>query len=651
MDEIDDAVLPLGARVDAYEIVGHLGRGGFGITYKVLGATGNEHFALKEFFPADLVARDGGVLRLLTKTRAEADYQWARRKFLDEARLLTELNHPNIVRVRRVFEANNTVYMLLDFVPGSTLEGWLRKIEGPPTQQEMDLIAGPLLSALEVVHRSGNFHLDIAPDNILIRSTDGVPILLDFGAARLEIKQRSQLVSAMLFKTGYSAPEQYTMSAHRYGPWTDIYGTSATFYRAITGKPPQDGSDRLMGDTLKSAADAAIAGHDFRPDFLSAIDWALRLKPDDRPAAVEQWRSRLLAPKEEPEPVRTTTQPRTRIRRTAVVDRPLDAAETQGKPPQPPENAPEPPKASVSVSEAATAEASAWLPMLVWAAISISLMNWYFLDPETDLVAAIAAGAAIGGFVLVRMLQPMRTNVYEQALQWLGAGVVPVQLAAAFYPRSGITQFLGVNVSANTTGWLLAGAAVVASAAFNLRHKSTRASKPSLYVYAFGGCITAWNMVIGISGVGEDAPLWKVDRVLMVIELIVAWSFTIAAFVRQRGAITIRQPFKIAKSAQLIGGLSLLAFLVQAGLFSALLSDLYRFESNDRSMKYSKCTGDLRSRNERAYFACLEDAGRTYTIHAARRVPYWVGLGTCSLLTLGGVGFGIYSARRSRKTA
>src|SRR5262245_29901150 len=115
------SALPIGERVETYEIAGHLGQGGFGITYKVFDRGLNTHFALKEFFPADLVARDGNALRLLAKNRAEADFQWARRKFFDEARLLAKLEHPNIVTVRRVFEANNTVYMLLDFVPGSTL--------------------------------------------------------------------------------------------------------------------------------------------------------------------------------------------------------------------------------------------------------------------------------------------------------------------------------------------------------------------------------------------------------------------------------------------------------------------------------------------------------------------------------------------------
>lgn len=634
MDEIDDAVLPLGARVDAYEIVGHLGRGGFGITYKVFDAASGEHFALKEFFPADLVARDGGVLRLLTKTRAEADYQWARRKFLDEARLLTELNHPNIVRVRRVLEANNTVYMLLDFIPGGTLEAWLRKIDGPPTQQEMDLIAGPLLSALEVVHRSGTFHLDIAPDNILIRSTDGAPILLDFGAARLEIKQHSQLVSAMLFKSGYSAPEQYTMSAHRYGPWTDIYATGATFYRAIAGKKPQDGSDRLMGDTLKTGADAAAAGHDLRPGFLSAIDWALRLKTDDRPASIDQWRPMLFAPKDAVEATRITTQQRTRIRRTAIVDPPAKIAEPQQE--------------SAPAREGAGNE-HAWLPLLLWVAASLSLMNWYFLDPEKEYLAWIAAAAAVGGLVLVRLLQPSRWSTLESALLWLGAVVVPTQLAAAFYPRLGISIVPGNIANVETTGWLLAGGVVLGTAVFNLRSKSARTARPVLGVYAFGCCITVWNTVIGISGASEGTPLWKVDQVVMAAELLVAWAVVIGVLVRRRGTVTIRQSLRMPRSSTLIGVVSLLAFVVQAALFSALLSDLYRFEDNDRSMQYSKCTSDLRKRSERAYLDCLEQAGRTYTTHAAKRLPYWVGLGTCSLLTLGGIGFGVYRARRSKK--
>lgn len=292
MREDDSSLLAVGARVDTYEIIGHLGRGGFGITYKVFDPGLGKDFALKEFFPADLVTREGSSVRIMSKGRAEADYQWGRRKFFDEARLLAQLNHPNIVKVQRVFEANNTAYMLLDFVPGSTLEQWLGKIQGSPTQDELDLVAGPLLDALEVVHGNRTCHLDIAPDNILIRSSDGAPIVLDFGAARLEIKQRSQLVSAMLFKSGYSAPEQYTSSAERLGPWTDIYAIAATLYRAISGERPIEATSRTLRDDLVPAA--KLGKGRYRDSFLRAIDQALRIPLAQRPQTIVQWRRDLM---------------------------------------------------------------------------------------------------------------------------------------------------------------------------------------------------------------------------------------------------------------------------------------------------------------------------------------------------------------------
>lgn len=293
MRENDSSLLAVGTHVDTYEIVGILGQGGFGITYKVFDPGLGKHFALKEFFPSDLVYREGRSVRISSKGRAESDYQWGRRKFFDEARLLARLNHPNIVKVQRVFEANNTAYMLLDFVPGPTLEKWLAE-KGTPTQGELDRITGPLLDALEVVHNNRTCHLDIAPDNILVRATDGAPIVLDFGAARLEIKQRSQLVSAMLFKSGYSAPEQYTSSAERLGPWTDIYAIAATLYRAVAGDRPAEATSRTLRDDLIPASKAG-AGR-YRATFLRAIDHGLRIPLAQRPQTIAGWRHDLMRP-------------------------------------------------------------------------------------------------------------------------------------------------------------------------------------------------------------------------------------------------------------------------------------------------------------------------------------------------------------------
>src|SRR5690349_4346128 len=129
----DDSVLAVGTRIDQYEIVGLLGRGGFGITYLVRDDLLQKEFALKDFFPEDLVRRDGNSIRFAAKTNSENDYKWGLAKFYNEARLLAQFSHPNIVSVRRVFEANGTAYMLLDFIKGATLEKWLQGLDSPPT--------------------------------------------------------------------------------------------------------------------------------------------------------------------------------------------------------------------------------------------------------------------------------------------------------------------------------------------------------------------------------------------------------------------------------------------------------------------------------------------------------------------------------------
>lgn len=295
MEVQNEAVLPPGTRIDQYVITGVLGRGGFGITYRIKDEMLNKEFALKEFFPEDLVRRDGPRLRFLSRANAEEDYRWGLKKFFDEARLLAQFNHPNIIGVRRVFELNDTAYMVLDLVRGMTFETWLRGLDSKPTQEELDLVAGPLLSALELVHQNRTWHLDISPENIMVRSADGAPILLDFGASRFEIKQHSQLVSALVFKSGYSAPEQYTSNADRYGPWTDIYAFGATLYRAVTGERPMEATARQLQDDLTPAVKTPKSG-DYRPGFLAAIDEALKLPPAARPQAIAEWRGKLLGP-------------------------------------------------------------------------------------------------------------------------------------------------------------------------------------------------------------------------------------------------------------------------------------------------------------------------------------------------------------------
>jgi serine/threonine protein kinase/Flp pilus assembly protein TadD len=292
MQQRDTPALAPGTRVDQYLICRVLGRGGFGITYLVHDEMLQKDFALKEFFPEDLATRDSTSLRIVSKPSSEGNFRWGLNKFFSEARLLAQLNHANIVSVRRVFEANNSAYMLLDYIDGGTLEDWLRRLDEPPTQQELDVLSAALLSALEFVHAQQMWHLDVSPDNIMIRSRDGAPILVDFGASRLEIKQHSRLVSALIFKSGYSAPEQYTSSSNRYGPWTDIYAFGATLQRAVTGKRPIEATARSLSDDQEPATKAAKGK--YRQSFLKAIDWALRVRPNERPQSVAEWSAKLL---------------------------------------------------------------------------------------------------------------------------------------------------------------------------------------------------------------------------------------------------------------------------------------------------------------------------------------------------------------------
>src|SRR5215472_17639979 len=130
--EIDETLKP-GTRVDDYVIGAVLGQGGFGITYLVRDENLRKDFALKEFFPADLALRDGTRVRVRSRPNGESDFNWGLKKFYDEARLLAQFNHPNIVSVRRVFQANNSAYMLLDFIRGITFEQWLAERGKTPT--------------------------------------------------------------------------------------------------------------------------------------------------------------------------------------------------------------------------------------------------------------------------------------------------------------------------------------------------------------------------------------------------------------------------------------------------------------------------------------------------------------------------------------
>jgi len=290
--------LPTGTElVGDYRIERVLGAGGFGVTYLADEIALARLVTIKEYFPSDIAARNGGIDAAPRSQDCAGDYRWGLDRFIEEAQTLAKFNHANIVRVYRYFRANNTGYMVLHFEEGHSLKAWLKGLGRAPRQKELDAILEPLLDALELIHKSDFLHRDIAPDNIIIRKS-GDPVLIDFGSARGEIASHTKTVSALV-KPGYSPYEQYAETSRQQGPWTDIYALGGTLYHAITGKRPSDAPSRMVKDEHVPAREAALSS--YRAGFLKAIDKALALGVDARPQSIASWRNDLFAP----DPVRT----------------------------------------------------------------------------------------------------------------------------------------------------------------------------------------------------------------------------------------------------------------------------------------------------------------------------------------------------------
>jgi WD40 repeat protein/serine/threonine protein kinase len=300
--------LPSGTElVGDYRIERVLGAGGFGVTYLADEIALARLVTIKEYFPSDIAARNGGIDAAPRSQDCAGDYRWGLDRFIEEAQTLAKFDHTNIVRVYRYFRANNTGYMVLHFEEGKSLKGWLKDLGRAPRQKELDGIIAPLLDALEIIHKSDFLHRDIAPDNIIIRKS-GDPVLIDFGSARGEIASHTKTVSALV-KPGYSPYEQYGETSRKQGPWTDIYALGATLYHTVTGKRPQDAPSRMVKDELIPAREAALSS--YRAGFLKAIDKALVLNVEGRPQSIPAWRGDLLAP----DPVRAGWLGRTTDRR------------------------------------------------------------------------------------------------------------------------------------------------------------------------------------------------------------------------------------------------------------------------------------------------------------------------------------------------
>ena len=282
--EVDYVVLPAGRKIGRFEVVSVLGQGSFGITYRARDRQLGRDVAIKEYMPAALaVRRDGATVRPRSTATAD-DFRWGRDRFVEEGRTIATLHDaPGVVRVFEFLEANGTAYIVMELVRGETLDARLRR-DGMLDAAAVERILGPLLNGLEQVHAAGFLHRDIKPGNILLDGR-GNPTLIDFGASRAAMANRTVAMTA-IFTPGYAAVEQFTSA--KQGPWTDIYGVSATLYHAIAGKAPPSAIDRMLDDTCVPLGRLAAAG--FPAGLLAGIDAGLAVRAAERPQSIAAWR-------------------------------------------------------------------------------------------------------------------------------------------------------------------------------------------------------------------------------------------------------------------------------------------------------------------------------------------------------------------------
>ena len=290
--------LPPGTRFEEYRLDAVLGSGGFGITYRAYDANLDKFVAIKEYLPNEFATRAERYTVVPQSSTDAQDYHWGLNRFLDEARTLARFDHPHLNRVYRFFESNGTAYMVLEYIQGETLADRLTRERQLP-EEALQRLLEEVLSGLEVMHDAGYVHRDIKPGNLMLREEDGSAVVLDFGAARQAVGQRSKAITSIL-TPGYAPIEQYDSQADDVGPWSDIYALGMVAYRCISGIGDSElpdavtrGRTQRKGQVGLTLAVEAGKGQ-YNAKFLEAIDWAIEVDEEDRPQTVGEWQRALV---------------------------------------------------------------------------------------------------------------------------------------------------------------------------------------------------------------------------------------------------------------------------------------------------------------------------------------------------------------------
>lgn len=285
--------LPRGTVLRGYSIRQVLGQGGFGIVYRARHIELGNVVAIKEYLPAELAVRVGSSVRPRSAAYEEF-YQDGLRRFRKEGQALVALHDQSgIVSCRDFFRRNNTAYLVMEFEAGMPLSQVLRERESegrPFSEEDLMEVVVPLLEGLGHVHAAGMVHRDIKPSNLLLREANGEPVLIDFGAAKLDVAGQTKSMAPRT--PGYAAWEQIVPDGEL-GPWTDIYAIGVLLWRIVAGGSPS--SERRSPVPVEGRMDAIVRGVPdplpsaievgrgrFNLEILAAIDKCLNLRYRER---------------------------------------------------------------------------------------------------------------------------------------------------------------------------------------------------------------------------------------------------------------------------------------------------------------------------------------------------------------------------------
>ncbi len=269
--------LPDGYQLQGYRIERLLSSGGFSLVYLGADEQGGQ-VAIKEYLPASLALRQEGDVVPAVPEENLAVFRYGMKCFFEEGRSLARLSHPNVIRVLNFFRANQTVYLVMRYEQGRTLQEDIARNRGALRENYIRRVMTLMLNGLREVHTNKLLHLDLKPANIYVREDD-TPVLIDFGAARQMLTESEYSLSPM-YTPGYAPPEQYRQR-ELMGPWSDLYSVGAAMYACLSGQAPPPADQRVQQDRYVPAVEQF--SDRYTVQLLETIDWCLQIDHLRRP--------------------------------------------------------------------------------------------------------------------------------------------------------------------------------------------------------------------------------------------------------------------------------------------------------------------------------------------------------------------------------